>query len=431
MTKKDKLAINGGTPVRTKPLPQEWAGAHFYDRREEEAVLRVIRAKSPFRYYGFDLQEETLRLEREFAGYIGTQYALGVNSATAALQVCLGACGVGPGDEVILPGYFWVSTVGSVVRAGAVPVLVDSDDTWSIDPEKVEAKITPRTKAIITVHMGGVIGRIDALLAVAKRHGLKVIEDSAQASGATQSGRKAGSFGDMAVFSFQLNKHMTSGEGGMVVTNDQGLYRRATAVHDLGYPRDNEGRLVVNDPDIQVWGIGSRMSELTAAVLRVQLTKLDTICGAMRSAKQRIKGALADIPGLAFRRVLDPAGDCGSFLLLTLPTREISLAFAKALRAEGIVAAPGGMSPIHMDEWGLHVYSNNPSLVQKRGLSRISTWALTENAASRVSYGKGTCPVLDAMLEKSVLMCIAATLSKADVDDIIAAGRKVAAHLLA
>ena len=425
---REKLAINGGAPVRIKPLPQEWCGAHHYDELELEAVSRVVKARSPFRYYGLDLQEEASKLEKEFAAYTGTGHALAVSSGTAALQVSLGALGVGPGDEVILPGYFWVATVGAVVRSGAIPVLVDSDDTWSIDPGKVESKITKRTKAIITVHMGGVIGRIEELAAVARKHGVKVLEDCAQAAGASQSGRKAGSFGDIAIFSFQLNKHMTSGEGGMVVTSDNALYRRAFAVHDLGYPRSESGRLELNDPSLQLWGIGCRMSELTAAVLRVQLGKLDGICGAMRSAKNQVKEALVDVKELKFRRVVDASGDAGSFLLVTLPTRKLSLEFVKALRAEGIVADKGGMYPIHMDDWGLHIYYNVPSLVNKRGISTVTTWALAENDASKVDYRKGACPCIDSMLEKTILMCVASTLSGSDVDDIIKAFRKTSEH---
>ena len=362
-------AIKGGKPVRNKALPQEWCGAHYIDNEEVEAVTRVLKNRSPFRYYGFNLQNEVSSLENEFAAYIGTKYALAVSSGTAALQVALGAIGAGPGDEVILPGYFWVATVGAVVRAGAIPVLADSDDSFSLDPAKVEEKITSRTKAIITVHMGGVIGNVSELVKIARKHKIKVIEDCAQAAGGSQNGTKAGAFGDIAIYSFQLNKNMTSGEGGMIVTNDPVLYRRSFAIHDLGYPRNSSGRLDFNDPDAMLWGIGCRMSEVTGAIARVQLKKLDKICQNMRSAKNKIKDAIAGIDGITARHVIDPAGDCGAFLLLSFNSRSISLEFVKALRAEGIVAESGGMYPIHMDDWGLHIYYNIPSLVDKCGMS--------------------------------------------------------------
>ncbi|MFH0911756.1 MAG: DegT/DnrJ/EryC1/StrS family aminotransferase [Planctomycetota bacterium] len=430
--KKDasRLAIDGGKPVRKKPLPQEWCGSHYIDESEVKAVTRVIRSRSPFRYYGLKLQAEAAKLEKEFARYLGVKYALGLNSGTAALQVALAALGVGPGDEVLVPAYFWVSIPAAIVRSGAIPVLVDTDDTFSMDPGKIEAKITPRTRVILPVHMGGVIGRIEEMVAVARRHGLKVLEDCAQAAGAVQKGRKPGTFGDIAIFSFQLNKHMTSGEGGMLVTNDEALYKRAFAVHDLGYWRNEKGRLEFGDPTLQLWGIGARMSELTAAMARVQLKKLDRICKAMRNAKNRMKKAVAGIPGITPRRVLDPAGDCGSFLLLSFADRELSYRFLKALQAEGIQVAAGGLYPIHMEEWGLHIYYNNPSLVHRRSNSPKSVWDLVENAQSQASYGKGTCPSLDDLVSRTILLCVASNLTKRDVDDIIVAMKKVAAALL-
>jgi len=422
----DKLAINGGAPVRSRPLPQEWCGAHYMDELESEAAARVCASKTLFRYYGLDLQNEVAQLENEFAAYIGVRYALAVSSGTGALQVALGALGVGPGDEVLVPGYFWVSTVGAVVRAGAIPVLVDCDATFSMDPQDAARKITPRTRVILIVHMGGVIGRVTEIVALARRHNLKVVEDCAQAAGASQKGVKAGAFGDMAIFSFQMNKHMTSGEGGMVVTNSENLYHRAFAIHDLGYPRNDAGRLVMDDPSLQLWGIGCRMSELTAAVARVQLTKLDRITCAMRSAKLTIKRALAGV--LTFREVPDPDGDAGSFLMTVFPSREQSLKFTAALRAEGVVAGKGGMYPIHMDDWGLHIYYNVASLVNKRGISGVSPWQMAENRASAdVSYAKGTCPHLDDRISRTMIFCVASNLTDADVRDIIAAYQKVAA----
>lgn len=421
----ERLAIDGGTPVRTQPLPQEWCGAHLMDEKESDAVSRVCNSKTLFRYYGLDLQNEVSELEREFAAYLGVRHALAVSSGTGALQVALGALGIGPGDEVLVQGYFWVSTVGAVVRSGAIPVLVDSDNTFDIDPQDAARKITPRTKAILVVHMGGVIGRITEIVALARQHNLKVIEDCAQAAGASQNGVKAGAFGDLAIFSFQMNKHMTSGEGGMVVTGDEHLYRRAFAIHDLGYPRNEAGRLVMDDPSLQLWGIGCRMSELTGAVARVQLRKLDSITGAMRSAKLKIKQALEGV--LTFREVPDPAGDAGSFLMTVFPTREQSLKFTEALRAEGVVAARGGMYPIHMDDWGLHIYYNVASLVNKRGLSAVSPWQMAENRASAdISYAKGTCPHLDDLISRTMIFCVASILTDADVQDIIAAFKKVA-----
>lgn len=425
VSSRSELAIDGGTPVRSTALPQEWPGAHYMDEQEVNAAVRVCKSKSLFRYYGLDLQKEVEQFEGEFATYIGSKFALAVSSGTAALQVALGALGVGHGDEVLVPAYFWVAVPGAVIRSGAIPVLVDCDSTFGMDPKDAAAKITPRTKAIVMVHMSGAIGRIKDIIALARRTKIAVVEDCAQAAGASQNGTKAGAFGDMAIFSLQMNKHMTSGEGGIVVTNDKHLYRRACALHDLGYARNDSGRMIFDDPSLQLWGIGCRMSELTGALARVQLRKLDRITSSMRSAKNRIKRALEGV--LTFREVIDPEGDCGSFLLTVFPSREQSLEFTKAIREEGIVAAEGGMYPIHMDDWGMHLYFNVASLVNKRGISGISPWQLRENKASAsTSYARGTCPKLDDLAGRTMLMCIASNLTRRDIDDIITAYRKVA-----
>ena len=153
-------------------LPQEWPGALHYDQEEVEAVSRVARSRSPFRFYGPDLQKEVDQFESEFATYIGVKHCLGVSSGTAALQVALAALGVGPGDEVLLPGYFWVSTVSAVIRSGAIPRLVDVDASFSLNPDDLEKKITERSKAVIMVHMGGVVGQVTRVAEICQKNGL-------------------------------------------------------------------------------------------------------------------------------------------------------------------------------------------------------------------------------------------------------------------
>jgi dTDP-4-amino-4,6-dideoxygalactose transaminase len=215
-----------------------------------------------------------------------------VSSGTGALHTALGALGAGPGQEVIIPAYLWVSIADAVVNRGAVPILADIDDTFCLDPAAVARKITPRTAGIILIHMSGAPGSAPEIVKLARSRGLWVLEDCAQCAGGAIGETRTGAFGDIAIFSFQMNKNMTSGEGGCVATDDTRLYRRATACHDLGYPRNDEGRMVLDDPDMQLWGMGYRMDELRAAVLRVQLGKLPRITGAMRWSKYRIRAAV-------------------------------------------------------------------------------------------------------------------------------------------
>jgi len=412
-------------PVREKPLPLEFPGVHYFDDQEIEAALRVLRAKSLFRYYGVDLQKETEKFEEEFACAVGVRHALAVASGTSALSVALAALGVGPGQEVIVPAYMWVSVIAAVVNQGAIPVLADIDETFCLDPRDVEKKITGRTSGIILVHMSGAPGDANAIRKIAKSKGLFLLEDCAQCNGGSIGGQKVGTFGDMAIFSFQMNKNMSSGEGGCVVTNDDQLYRRAFACHDLGYARDENGRLVLSDPTLCLWGRGCRMDELRAAILRVQLRKLPTIIAAMRRSKYRVRQALEQFPEVRLRRIQDPLGDTGCFLITTYRDAETAKRVNRMLRAEGIVTWPQGVSDVVMTDWGLHLYYNNVSLVFRASADRGRfPWNLAENAGLERNYAKGACPVADSLFERSILLPIPSCLTEQDESDIIRAFEK-------
>ncbi|WP_269499413.1 DegT/DnrJ/EryC1/StrS family aminotransferase [Castellaniella sp. S9] len=427
-----RLAIDGGTPVRSRPLPWELPGAHWIGEEERELVERVVLARSPFRFYGPDLQGMVDTLEAEWKAAFGHRHALGVSSGTAALGIAMSALDIGPGDEVMVPGYLWVSCVSAIVRAGAIPRLVDIDDTFCLDPEDLERKIGPHTRAVLCVHMSGAPGRIDRIAALCRARGLALIEDCAQTAGASFQGTPVGRFGDIGIFSFQLNKNMTAGDGGMVVCDDDTLFRRVVALHDLGYPRTPAGRLDTSDPGIQLWGMGARMNELTGAMLLAQLRKLPRITGAMRSAKWRIREALEGTRGLTFRNVLDPQGDAGPFLLMALPDEALAARFVAALRAEGIAGPAGSLACLTMREWGLHWYSNIPSLVNRRSNSRDGhPWTHPANAfAQDYDYRAGALPRCDALHANGALLTIASCLTDEDVDDIVRAMRKVAAGVL-
>jgi 8-amino-3,8-dideoxy-alpha-D-manno-octulosonate transaminase len=428
----DTLAIDGGTPVRTQPLPWELPGAHYIGQEERDLVLSVVDAQSPFRFYGPDPQHCVERLEAAWQEKFGHPYALAVNCGTAALHIVLAAMGIGPGDEVLVPGYMWVSCLGAVVRLGAIPRLVDIDDTFCMDPADAESKINDRTKAILFVNMSGAPGRNAEIAEIASRRGIYLLEDCAQAIGASQDGKPVGTFGDAAIFSFQLNKNMTSGDGGMIACKDEDLYKRCYAIHDLGYPRNDSGRLDTVDPRYQLWGVGARMSELQGAMALAQLGKVDQITGAMRSAKWDIRKALGEIDGLGFRNIIDPAGDSGPFLLTTYPDAETCERFTAAVRAEGIEGPPGSLTCVPMSGWGLHWYFNNPSLVQKRSFSEQGfPWTHPANAfATEIDYRRGLLPVCDEMSDRAALLSIASCLTGGDVDDIVAAFRKVASVVL-
>ena len=424
--KSERLAIEGGKPVRTKPLPLEFPGVHHMDAREVQAAARVLRARSPFRYYGVKLQKEVEKLESELARFCGVKHAIAVSSGTGALHTALSALGVGPGQEVIVPAYMWVSVLAAVVNHGAIPVLADIDDTFCLSPADVERRITPDTTGIIMVHMSGAPGDIQAIQSIARERKLWLLEDCAQCNGGSIAGKRVGSFGDMGIFSYQMNKNMTAGEGGAVVTNDLRLYRRAFACHDLGYARDENGRLIFNDPDLCLWGMGYRLDELRAAVLRVQLKKLPRIIKAMHRSKYRIRKALENFPRVQLRTIVDPAGDTSCFLITTHPDAETAKRINAALRAEGIVTHQQGISNIVMTDWGLHLYTNNVSLLTKSSVDgRGFPWTLGENAGLGNDIEKGKFPFADSLFERSILIPIPSCLTKRDEDDIIHAFQKV------
>jgi len=429
-----KLAIQGGEPVRTKPLPPESPGIHYIDEDEIDYLVQVLKARSPFRFYGPDVQHMCDKLEEEFRKLYGVRYALGVSSGTEALYISLAALGVGPGDEVLLPGYLWTSCISAVIRLGAIPKLVDINDTFNMSPEDLEQKITPHSKVVLVVHMSGLPGDIEDIVDIARKHNLKILEDCAQSNGARINGKPVGTFGDIGVVSFQINKSITAGEGGMIVCNDDHLYKRCFGIHDLGYARNKAGTLMDTSCDEQyhMWGCGARMSELTGALALAQVAKLNAINKAMHDAKWEIRKGIETIEGISLRRVNDPQGDTGAFIISIFETPAICRSFSEALIAEGIRGEGYGIPYLAMENWGLHWYFNNKSLVNRRSLHENGwPWTLSQNDfADKYEYGKGTLPVCDDLAARSSILKVASCLTKEDIDDIVTAFKKVARHLL-
>jgi dTDP-4-amino-4,6-dideoxygalactose transaminase len=258
----EKLAILGGEPTINTPFPA-WPQ---YDDCEREALMEVLDSRVWWRTPG----TQTLAFEKEFAAYHQAKHGIAVTNGTAALEVVIAALGIGPGDEVIIPDFTFVATASAVLTAGALPVMVDVlADTHCIDPALVEAAITPRTRAIIAVHMAGHPADLDALIAIARNRGIYLVEDSAHAHGSEWKGCKIGALGDMGTFSFQASKLMTAGEGGMIITNRDDLERRARSVHDCGRQPGEWFYAHFN------YGSNYRLSEWQGAILRQQLKRLD------------------------------------------------------------------------------------------------------------------------------------------------------------
>lgn len=385
--------------------PHEFPGAYWLDEQEDRAVLDVLHHGSMFRYYGLGAPKYVDAFEEAARQFYGVRFALGMNSGTGALMAAMSALDIGPGCEVIVPSFLWVATVAAVVHQNAIPVLCEVDDSLCMDPADLERKITARTKLIVPIHMAGTPCDMEGIMAVADRHGIPVLEDCAQCNGGTFRGRPVGTLGKIGIFSLQLNKNMTCGEGGLLITDDERLYHRAFSSHDMGMIRRN-GRLAMPEPHAIAWGAGRRMTELCGAVASVQFQKLPTIVASMKASKARIKSMLQDTPGLTFRKLNDADGDTGPFLVMFLETASKTAAVVQKMKAAGLHSA------FQVSEYGLHMYYNIPALVNKIPLSHAGNpWKLAENAQSTYDYAKGACPKSDALFARAILLPIPSQLT--------------------
>src|SRR5512140_1108731 len=291
------------------------AGAELIGK-EELKEIEVLFKTGIFARYSLDKERQGIwkvrDFEKAFTKYFGSQYALGVSSGSSALKIALTALDVGPGDEVICPAFTFMATYEAVLECGAIPVMGDIDDTLNLDPDDIPNKITPRTKAIIPVHMCGAPARMDKIMKVAKKHKLLVLEDNAQACGASIKGKMTGTIGHMGIFSFDHYKTITTGEGGMILTDDLDLYHRAEWYHDHGHDhlstvsRALDGRTIL--------GFNYRMNEIQGGIGLAQLRKLNRVLAGQRKNKAAIEAMLAKVPGLKFRAVPAPAGDSATHL---------------------------------------------------------------------------------------------------------------------
>jgi dTDP-4-amino-4,6-dideoxygalactose transaminase len=332
-------------------------GVYFNDDAEMREVLEVLKTGYLSRN-GNEQDPKFLHkvvdLEQAFAAKMGAEYAVAVCSGTAALMCSLVAAGVGPGCEVLVPGYTFVATFSSVIAVGATPVMVEIDDSLTMDPVDAESKITTRTRAIIPVHMLGNTSAMDELTALAKKHNLALIEDCCQALGASYKGRMLGTFGDLGAFSLNNYKVINSGDGGILITSDPQLYRLAYGFHDQGHFPLRKGKEIGNRTLI---GINLRMNELTGAYALAQLRKLDMILAALRQKKARFKQAIqaAHLEGLGFRKINDPDGECATLLTIQLEDTPTAKKVAEALQSKTV------------DQSGWHVYNNMEQILAYNG----------------------------------------------------------------
>ena len=415
------LAIDGGTPVRSKRLPLGRGMAVLGDE-ERAAVLEVLESRSLFRYYGPDLKKKTEGFETDLREMLSVPYAVALSSGTAAIRCALAALGVGCGDEVIVPSFTFIATVNAVVAAGAVPIFCEVDSSLGADPADIEAKITSRTTAVMPVHLENQGCDMDAINAIAKKHGIAVIEDACQAIGASYKGKALGSLGDAGCFSLQLEKNITSGEGGALVTNDEDVLIRAARFSDQGgqfvtsYGSERGGELA--EP---FTGENLRMTELAGAIAGAQLKKLPGIIERFRANRNKILGLVGDVDGMERRASHDPDGDGGSSMTWYFESQDTARRFGKALFAEGVpcVQMYNG-EPVYM----------TPSILAKRtATNKGGPWHCAEHPTD-VVYEKGICPKTEALVSRALTVGVGPAYEASDCEDVATAIRKVAEHLL-
>lgn len=384
-------------------------GFEIFGDEERKEVMDVLDTGVLMRY-NFDGPRKGIWKAKEFEENLCTR--LGVkhthlcSSGTSALCVALAACGIGAGDEVIVPPFTFVATIEAILFAGAIPVFADIDDTLCLAPAAVEKAITSKTKAVVPVHMCGAMARIDELKSICDNKGVILIEDACQAVGGTFKGKSLGSFGKMGCFSFDYVKTITCGEGGAAITDDDDLYFRAHAFADHGHDHIGSDR---GKEDHILVGTNYRISELNAAVGVAQLRKLDMILDVQRKNKKAIKDALSSVSEVSFRNIPDPEGDSATFLAFFLPTEARAREISQALASAGVDGC-------------FYWYDNNWHYIKKwdhiRTLAGGGKMPQSDMANVR-DYKALSLPVSDSIISRTICLQIKLGWTKEELDSRI------------
>ncbi|RDD30421.1 aminotransferase DegT [Prosthecochloris sp. ZM] len=377
--------------------------------REELMEIQDLFGKERVNLYRYGPGNyKTREFEAMFAEVMGVKYAHAVSSGTAAIHCALAGAGIGPGDEVIITAWTFIAPVEAISALGAIPVPVEIDETFHLDPLAVERALSSKTKAVVAIPMWAP-PQMDELSALCDRHGLVLIEDAAQALGASYRGRKLGTIGQVGSFSFDAGKTLHTGEGGMVITDDRDIYDRVAEFSDHGHM--HLARLARGKDPRRAKGLNYRMSELTAAVGIAQLRKMECILERSKANKRRIKEGLADLAGLTFRSFTDEDGAQGDTLIFSLEKRELALRFEQELLARGFGTKilPEALDWHFAGVWG-HLLQQYD---RYRDCDLESLW-----------------PETGMKLRRSICLNIPVLMDDAAIDELVSAVRSVALNVL-
>ena len=377
---------------------------YIIGQEEIDAMARVVNSKALFRY---GLGHECERFEQRYAAYLGAKHFSLAASGSYALTAAMIGLGLGPGDEVLVPAHTYMASATSVLAAGAIPVIVDIDESITIDPAAIEAAIGPHTRAVIAVHMWGTTCNLDAIMEIARRRKLFVIEDACQGVGGSYKGRKLGTIGDIGAFSFNFYKNMSAGEGGGVVTSDDAVVKRVNCAidpcHAFWTGRDEDSKPFA--------GNGARASEFMGAVLNVQLDRIDGIIEAMRRERDTVLAGIQELKSLGLRAapLNSREFDCATNVFLTLPTSEAADVFVKTFPS--VIAG----------KTGRHTYTEWDQVLMGMGAAHplMNPYTMPANAECRKNYSKDMCARSLQILNRTVLVPTHPLHTKQEIEDII------------
>ena len=380
-------------------------------QEEIEAVARAILSRDFFKIN--DSGKEVLNFENEWKEVVAKDYALLMTSGFAALVSGLIGMGIGPGDEVIVPGYTYIASALAVTAVGAIPVIAEIDETMTLDVEDTEKKITSHTKAIIPVHIQGFPSNMDAIMALAAKYNIRVLEDACQADGGMYHGKYLGAIGDAGAYSFNYFKVLTAGEGGALVTSDRVIYERALIYHDssavafFGDQLDDISQPLFG-------GTEFRVSDITGAILREQLKRMPSLMADLRKNRAALAAKVKD--KLTVAPSHDEEGDCGTTLALRFDTEAECRAFAAKCKANGVYIT------VPLDT-GKHVYTNWTQIMEKRGALHpaMDPFKMKENQGLQMDYTMDMCPKTLDLLGRTAYIAIDPEWKEEEIDQLAAA----------
>ncbi len=387
-------------------------GFELVGEEEKKAVMDVFDKGGVLYRYGLNDRRQNIfrvdEFEKKVALRMNVRHALFVCNGTAALKLALIAAGVKQGDEVAIPSFTFIATIESVLEIGAIPVIVEIDRSLNMDPIDLEKKISPRTKVIMPVHMAGVAAKMDEIMRIAKTKGIIVIEDSAQAMGATYKGKNLGTFGLAGVYSTDQGKIITSGEGGILVTDSEQIYRTAREYADHGHEQNS--KFPRGEDTRSIWGFNYKVTEIQGAIAQVQLQKMDHILSRQKGNKKKIKDGISKALGLEFREIPDAAGDASDTLIFMLDSREKASNFAKKLVQKGLGTKnlPDAINWHYAGTW-TQIFHNYP---QYKGKDLEKVWSQSTG-----------------YLRRSVALAIMVMMDDAKIKFIIDAVNEIAREL--